>query len=104
MIHADAEQLEGWVDLAPESGRIVPLPELDRATRARVRLVILGLRLNDPARRAARRRLLRALQRAWKIGDLKYVKAALAQGPFRLVSSRFLESRRPAPIPPQRSI
>jgi len=95
MIDADVEQLEGWVDLAPESGRIVPRAELDRGTRARVRLVIIGLHLNDPARRASRRRLVRALQRAWKIGDLKYVKEALAHGPFRLASSTFLESRRP---------
>lgn len=99
MITAFAEQLDGWIDLSPASGRIVPLPELDRATRARVRLVIIGLGLNDPAQRAARRRLLRALQRAWKIGDLKHVKAALADGPFRLVSRRFLESKRPPATP-----
>jgi len=99
VITAAAEQLEAWVDLAPASGRIVPRPELDRETRARVRLVILGLRLNEPAQRVARRRLLRALQRAWKIGDLKYVKAALADGPFRLVSRRFLESKRPPAAP-----
>lgn len=92
----DQEQmLAGFVEIVPESGRVVPLPELDRATRARVRLVILGLRLNEAPRRASRRRLVRALARAWKIGDLKYVKAALADGPFRLVSSQFLESKRP---------
>jgi len=94
--HDDTDALAGWIDFLPESGRVVPLPELDRPTRARVRLVILGLGLNDPARRATRRRLLRALQRAWKIGDLKYVKEALAAGPCRLVSAQFLASKRPS--------
>lgn len=94
-----AEQLDGWVDYHEESGRILPRPELDRATRARVRLAILALGLNDATKRAARRKLVRALFKAWKIGDLKYVKEALAQGPYRLVGSKFLASKRPSTPP-----
>lgn len=90
-----ADALDGWVDIDEASGRVIPLPELDRATRARVRLVLRGLRLNDAGLRASRRRLLRALQRAWKIGDLKYVKEAQTEGPCRLVSRKFLASKRP---------
>jgi hypothetical protein len=97
-----AEKLDGWIDVDEASGRIFPLPELDRATRARVRLVILGLHLNDATLRVSRRRLARALQRAWKIGDLKYVKEALAEGPCRLVSRKFLASKRPPSAPPSR--
>jgi hypothetical protein len=92
---ADADLLEGWIDFHEQTGRVLPLPELDRATRARVRLVILSFRLNDTVFRQARRRLFRMLQRAWKIGDLKYVKAVLAEGPCRFVGKKFLESKRP---------
>jgi hypothetical protein len=89
------EALEGWIDFHEETGRVVPLPELDHATRARVRLVLLALRLNTARRRVARRRLLRTLQRAWKSGDLRYIKEALSQGPDRFVARKLLESKRP---------
>ena len=90
--------IEAFLDFHEETGRVVPLPELDRKTRARVRLVILSLRLNTVRLREARRRLVRTLQRAWKIGDLKYIKEALSQGPDRFVAQKLWESKRP-PLP-----
>jgi hypothetical protein len=91
----EVDGLDAFIDFHEETGRVVPLPELDRRTRARVRLVILALRLNTVRRREARRRLLRMLQRAWKSGDLKVVREALAQGPDRFVGRKLLESKRP---------
>jgi hypothetical protein len=100
LLGQDAHLLDAWIDFHEETGRVVPLPELDRATRARVRLVIFALRLNDGRRRQARRRLLRMLQRAWKIGDLRSVKEALAQGPYRFIGRKFLASKRPSRATP----
>jgi hypothetical protein len=92
----DAGALEAWIDFHEETGRVVPLPELDPKTRARVRLCLIALGLNTARRREARRRLLRTLQRAWKSGDLRYVKEALSQGPDRFVARKLLESKRPS--------
>lgn len=96
----EIDGLDAFLDFHEETGRVVPLPELDRKTQARVRLVIRALRLNTVRRREARRRLLRMLQRAWKSGDLKVVREAIAQGPDRFVGRKLLESKRPSGTAP----
>lgn len=100
LLGQNAHRLDAWIDFHEETGRVVPLPELDRATRARVRLVLLALRLNDGRLRQGRRRLLRTLQHAWKTGDLTSVKDALTQGPHRFVARKFLASKRPSRATP----
>lgn len=94
LVRPDVDPVDAWFDFHEETGRIAPAPELDRRTRARVRLTIRVLGLNTTARCDQRRRLLRELQVRWNAGDLEYVKEALVQGPYRFVAERFRASRK----------
>lgn len=94
LVRPDVDPVEAWFEFHEESGRLAPAPELDRQTRARVRLTIRVLGLNSSERCTMRRVLLRALQVRWKAGDLEYVREALTTGPYRFVAEKFRASKK----------
>jgi uncharacterized protein (TIGR02646 family) len=94
LVRPDVDPVDQWFDFHEETGALAPAPELDRRTRARVRLTIRVLGLNATERCTMRRLLMRDLHTAWKVGDLERIVEALKLGPYRFVARKFAASKK----------
>lgn len=86
----DIDPVEAWFDFHEETGELAPAPELDRRTRARVRLTIQVFGLNATARCKERQRMLRMLDNMLRGGDIKELSAMATAGPYRFVTRKFM--------------
>jgi uncharacterized protein (TIGR02646 family) len=93
LLRPDVDPVEAWLDFHPETGRLEPAPVLERRTRARARLTIRVLGLNEIRRCKARQRLLRDLDIYWNTGAWDDLRDALARGVYRFVTASFFASR-----------
>lgn len=89
----DVDPVEAWFDFDEVTGRLEPAPELDRRTRARVRLTIRVFGLNATARCKERQRLPRTLDNALRTRDFTFVTEAVKAGPYRFVTEKFLRAK-----------
>lgn len=94
LVRPDVDPVEDWFDFDEETGALAPAPELDRQTRARVRLTIRVFQLNTSDRCAARQMCLRGLQNAFRCRDLDYIVEAMRQGPYRFIAKKFVAGNR----------
>jgi len=92
LLRPDADPVEEWLDCDPEDGRLFPRPELDRRTKARVRLTIRVFGLNAAERRFARVKHLRMLRAILQSPDRAMIGEYASQGPYRLVARRLIEA------------
>lgn len=95
----DSDPVETWFDFDELTGRLEPAPELDRRTRARVRLTIRVFGLNAVERCKARQRYIRYLS-AWLRSDQELLQAEAKDGPYRFVTRKFLRARPEAVLLP----
>ncbi len=86
----DVDPVETWFDFDELTGRIEPSPELDRRTRARVRLTIRVFGLNAVERCKGRQRLVRTLNNALLAHDFDLIREEAKVGPYRFVTRKFL--------------
>lgn len=89
----DVDPVDAWFDFDEVTGRLEPAPELDRRTRARVRLTIRVFGLNTTARCKQRQGVLRDLEIAVRLGALDVVQMAATTGPYRFVTKKFLRAK-----------
>ncbi len=76
------------------------IPELDRRTRARVRLTLSVFGLNSQDRCKARRRVWKVLENAWKSPpDRASLDDYTRNGPYRFVAALFLQTMAEPPVP-----
>lgn len=94
LVRPDVDPVDQWFDFHEETGELHPAPELDRKTRARVRLTIRVLGLNARERCIQRRGLLQALRVRWSAGDIAYLEEALQVGPYRFVAEKFRAAKK----------
>jgi uncharacterized protein (TIGR02646 family) len=94
LVRPDVDPVDAWFDFHAETGRLAPAPELDRRTRWRVWKTIRVLGLNTTERCELRRKLLRDLDRANRIGDNEYLVEAAKRGPYRFVARKFLAGKK----------
>lgn len=97
LVRPDRDPVDQWFAFDPSDGRLYPAPELERKTRARVRLTIRIFGLNHSTRCSARVRTWKTLENIVKepIDDALLQEYA-QRGPFRFVSTLFLKSKAPA--------
>jgi uncharacterized protein (TIGR02646 family) len=91
---SDLERVQRWFYFDPATGGLSPAPGADPVTKARVRLTIGVLGLNDTVRRNARRARWRDLLNTVKdpIDEERLAEMA-SQGPYRFVALFFLAAR-----------
>jgi hypothetical protein len=84
-----------WFDFEPMTGALSPAPDAPRSVRARVRLTIRVLGLNERTRCDARRNRWQDLRNAVKhpSDDLRLEEMARL-GPYRFVAIYFLEAQK----------
>jgi len=93
LVRPDREPVDRWFELDLETGRLVPALELDRVTRARVRLTIRVLGLNAEERCRARVWTWRSLVNAAKDPvDAMFLEHHASEGPYRVVAALFLKT------------
>lgn len=90
----DLDPVEAWFDFEPETGRLVPAPDLEPTTRSRVRLTIRIFGLNTKERCTSRQQFFRVLDRALRTRDVEYLTEALQQAPYRYIVRKFLAANR----------
>jgi uncharacterized protein (TIGR02646 family) len=96
LVRPDTDPVDELFDFDEQSGRLRPRANLDWPMRVNVRLTIRLFRLNQPHRCEGRKRVWRAMQRAWKRdaptldGDDSTLKECIDQGPYRFVARRCL--------------
>jgi uncharacterized protein (TIGR02646 family) len=94
LVRPDRNPVERWFVFDLDTGRVNPAPELDRRTRAQVRLTTRVFQLNTEGRCMARKRVWRAMENAAKHPqDSASLEDYAAHGPYRFVAALFLSMR-----------
>jgi uncharacterized protein (TIGR02646 family) len=93
LVRPDRDPVDRWILFDVETGRVLPAPEIDRRTRARVRLTLGVLGLNTVDRCKARRRLWKSLENAFKTPpDRDALREHAEHGPYRFVAALFMKT------------
>jgi uncharacterized protein (TIGR02646 family) len=102
LVRPDTDPVDTWFDVDRLTGRLRASPELDRPTRARIRLTIRVFLLNDNPRCLGRLRVMNEMENAARrdhktlARDQATLEERATRGPYRFVARRVLDTLPPS--------